>query len=176
MEQFMNINRWVPRVSIRWLISALLCVPLTLQAVSHQDVAPDFTLKSLQGSNLRLDEYKGQVVLINFWATWCGPCRQELPLLDRIHQRYQDAGFAVLGINVEGAKKADEAQAMVSKAGVTFPVLIDEGQQVSELYALEAMPTSVVVDRDGVVRYVHLGYKPGDEAKYLEVVKQLIRE
>jgi peroxiredoxin len=65
---------------------------------------------------------------------------------------------------------------MVSKAGVTFPVLIDEGQQVSELYALEAMPTSVVVDRDGVVRYVHLGYKPGDEAKYLEVVKQLIRE
>jgi peroxiredoxin len=176
MEQFMNINRWVPRVSTRWLISALLCVPLTLQAVSHQDVAPDFTLKSLQGSNLRLDEYKGQVVLINFWATWCGPCRQELPLLDRIHQRYQDAGFAVLGINVEGANKADEAQAMVSKAGVTFPVLIDEGQQVSELYALEAMPTSVVVDRDGVVRYVHLGYKPGDEAKYLEVVKQLIRE
>ena len=172
----MNFNRWVPRVSIRWLISALLCVPLTVQAVSHQDVAPDFTLKSLEGSNLRLDEYKGQVVLINFWATWCGPCRQELPLLDRIHQRYQDAGFAVLGINVEGASKADEAQAMVSKAGVTFPVLVDEGQQVSELYALEAMPTSVVVDRDGVVRYVHLGYKPGDEAKYLEVVKQLIRE
>ena len=172
----MNFNRWVPRVSIRWLISALLCVPLTVQAVSHQDVAPDFTLKSLEGSNLRLDEYKGQVVLINFWATWCGPCRQELPLLDRIHQRYQDAGFAVLGINVEGASKTDEAQAMVSKAGVTFPVLVDEGQQVSELYALEAMPTSVVVDRDGVVRYVHLGYKPGDEAKYLEVVKQLIRE
>ena len=172
----MNFNRWVPRVSVRWLISALLCVPLTVQAVSHQDVAPDFTLKSLQGSNLRLDEYKGQVVLINFWATWCGPCRQELPLLDRIHQRYQDAGFAVLGINVEGASKADEAQAMVNKAGVTFPVLVDEGQQVSELYALEAMPTSVVVDRDGVVRYVHLGYKPGDEAKYLEVVKQLIRE
>jgi peroxiredoxin len=158
------------------LIGAVLCVPLTVQAVSSQEMAPDFTLKSLQGTNLRLDEFKGQVVLINFWATWCGPCRQELPLLDRIHRRYQDAGFAVLGINVEGADKQDEAQAMISKAGVTFPVLVDEGQQISELYALEAMPTSVVVDRDGVVRYVHLGYKPGDEAKYLEVVKQLIRE
>jgi len=172
----MNVSRSFPGWAKYWLLGAVLCVPLAAHAVSSQEAAPDFTLKSLQGENLRLDEYKGQVVLINFWATWCGPCRQELPLLDRLHQRYQDAGFAVLGINVEGVEKADEAQAMVSKAGVTFPVLVDEGQQISELYALEAMPTSVVVDRDGVVRYVHLGYKPGDETKYLEVVKQLIRE
>ena len=172
----MDVSRSFPGWAKHWLLGAVLCVPLTVHAVSSQEAAPDFTLKSLQGENLRLDEYKGQVVLINFWATWCGPCRQELPLLDRLHQRYQDAGFAGLGINAEGVEKADEAQAMVSKAGVTFPVLVDEGQQVSELYALEAMPTSVVVDRDGVVRYVHLGYKPGDESKYLEVVKQLIRE
>ena len=160
---------------MRWLIGVVLCVPLMVQAVSSQEMAPDFTLKSLEGSNLRLDEYKGQVVLINFWATWCGPCRQELPLLDRIHRRYQDAGFAVLGINVEGVDKTDEARAMISKAGVTFPVLVDEGQKISELYALEAMPTSVVVDRDGVVRYVHLGYKPGDEAKYVDKLKKLLR-
>jgi peroxiredoxin len=158
------------------LVGASLCLPGIALAVAAQQEAPDFTLKSLEGSNLRLDEYKGQVVLINFWATWCGPCRQELPLLDRIHQRYQDAGFAVLGINVEGNEKTAEAEAMITKAGVTFPVLVDEGQHISEMYSLEAMPTSVVVDRDGVVRYIHRGYKPGDEAKYLEVVKQLIRE
>ncbi|NJN53243.1 MAG: TlpA family protein disulfide reductase, partial [Gammaproteobacteria bacterium] len=120
------------------------------------------------------DEYKGQVVLINFWASWCGPCRQEMPLLDRIHQRYSDAGFAVLGVNVEG--QVGPAKETADNTGVTFPVLIDENQRVSEVYDLEAMPSSVLVDRDGVVRYIHRGYKPGDEAKYLEVVKQLISE
>ena len=143
-------------------------------AVSLQESAPDFTLKSLEGGNLRLDEYRGQVVLINFWASWCGPCRQEMPLLDRLHQRYEDTGFAVLGVNVEG--EVAPAQEIVDKSNISFPVLIDEGQLVSELYKLEAMPSTVVVDRDGRVRYIHRGYKPGDEAKYVEVVKELIRE
>lgn len=143
-------------------------------AVGLQEEAPDFTLKSLDGGNLRLEEYRGQVVLINFWASWCGPCRQEMPLLDRLHHRYEDTGFAVLGINVEG--DPDSAQEIVDKTKVTFPILIDDGQKVSELYSLEAMPSTVVVDRDGVIRYIHLGYKPGDEAKYVEVVKALIRE
>ncbi len=143
-------------------------------SVKLQESAPDFTLKSLEGPNLRLEEYRGQVVLINFWASWCGPCRQEMPILDRLHQRYEDTGFAVLGVNVEG--EVAPAKKIVDKTNVTFPVLIDEGQSVSELYELEAMPSTVVVDRDGVVRYVHRGYKPGDEAKYVEVVKKLIRE
>ncbi len=136
--------------------------------------APDFTLKTLEGSNLRLEEHRGEVLLINFWASWCGPCRQEMPILDRLHERYEDTGFAVWGVNVEGEEAP--AQKLVDKTKVTFPVLIDEGQAVSELYDLEAMPSTVVVDRDGVVRYIHRGYKPGDEAKYVEVVKKLIRE
>ncbi len=158
-------------------VSAVLiftCTQTFASSVKLSEAAPDFTLKSLQGSNLRLEEYRGQVVLINFWASWCGPCRQEMPILDRLHQRYEDTGFAVLGVNVEGEVKP--AKEIVDKTNVTFPVLIDEGQAVSELYDLEAMPSTVVVDRDGVVRYVHRGYKPGDEAKYVEVVKQLIRE
>ncbi|MDA1075784.1 MAG: TlpA disulfide reductase family protein [Proteobacteria bacterium] len=143
-------------------------------AVDLQQDAPDFTLKRLDGENLRLDEMKGQVVLINFWASWCGPCRQEMPILDRLHERYKDAGFAVLGVNVEG--ETGPAQDIVDKTKVTFPVLIDTDQNVSERYDLQAMPSTVVVDRDGVVRYIHRGYKPGDEAKYIDVVKQLIRE
>ena len=161
--------------TLRWLFPLLLAfAAASAGAVRLQDEAPDFTLKSLEGSNLRLEEYRGQVVLINFWASWCGPCRQEMPLLDRLHHRYEDTGFAVLGINVEG--EAAPAQELVDKTNVTFPILIDEGQAVSELYNLEAMPSTVVVDRDGIVRYIHRGYKPGDEAKYVEVVKQLIRE
>ncbi|MCZ6855807.1 MAG: TlpA disulfide reductase family protein [Gammaproteobacteria bacterium] len=145
-----------------------------VQAVGVSDKAPDFTLRSLEGNNLRLEEYRGQVVLINFWASWCGPCRQEMPLLDRLHHRYEDTGFTVLGVNVEG--DLEPAQEIVDQTKVTFPVLIDQDQRVSELYDLEAMPSTVVVDRDGVIRYIHLGYKPGDEAKYIEVVKKLIRE
>ena len=154
------------------LLVGLLSV--SSHAVDIRQKAPDFTLKSLEGTNLRLEEYRGQVVLINFWASWCGPCRQEMPLLDRLHHRYEDTGFAVLGVNVEG--EVEPAQKIVDKTKVTFPVLIDEQQKVSEMYSLEAMPSTVVVDRDGVVRYIHRGYKPGDEAKYVEVVKQLIRE
>ena len=152
----------------------LLSLSAQASSVKLSSEAPDFTLKSLTGGNMRLEEYRGQVVLINFWASWCGPCRQEMPILDRLHHRYEDTGFAVLGVNVEG--KVAPAQEIVDKTNVTFPILIDEGQAVSEMYDLEAMPSTVVVDRDGVVRYVHRGYKPGDEAKYVEVVKKLIRE
>jgi len=161
--------------AIRFLLPVILLVMAgQVNAVMLQDEAPDFTLENLAGGNMRLEEYRGQVVLINFWASWCGPCRQEMPILDRLHHRYVDTGFAVLGINVEG--EADPAQEIVDRTKVTFPILIDDGQKVSEMYNLEAMPSTVVVDRDGVVRYIHRGYKPGDEAKYVEVVKQLIRE
>ena len=143
-------------------------------AVDVNTDAPDFTLEALTGGNLRLQEHRGDVVLINFWASWCGPCRQEMPILDRLHQRYSDAGFAVLGVNVEGKRKP--AEKIAKKSKVTFPVLIDAGQKVSETYGLEAMPTTVVVDRNGKIRYIHRGYKPGDEAKYIDVVKQFISE
>ena len=164
------VNKLIRLVVV--MLMAMLSV--SSHAVDIRQQAPDFTLKSLEGTNLRLEEYRGQVVLINFWASWCGPCRQEMPLLDRLHHRYEDTGFAVLGVNVEG--EVAPAQKIVDKTKVTFPVLIDEQQKVSEMYSLEAMPSTVVVDRDGVVRYIHRGYKPGDEAKYVEVVKQLIRE
>lgn len=168
----MNLKRRL----IPLICSAVLSLGLapSVMAVTLQEAAPDFTLKSLDGGNLRLEEYRGQVVLINFWASWCGPCRQEMPLLDRLHQRYEDTGFAVLGVNVEG--QAAPAREVVESTRVSFPVLIDEGQLVSQLYRLEAMPSTIVVDRDGRVRYIHRGYKPGDESKYVEVVKELIRE
>ena len=133
-----------------------------------------YQLPDLGGNPRSSSEWQDKLQIVNFWASWCGPCRQEMPLLDRLHQRYVDTGFAVLGINVEGEEAP--ARELIDRIPVTFPVLIDEGQRVSELYKLEAMPSTVVVDRDGVVRYIHRGYKPGDEAKYVEVVKELIRE
>lgn len=170
---------WIRTQGMRATLAAALSVTalgacFSAQAVDVNSEAPDFTLATLDGGNLRLQEHRGEVLLINFWASWCGPCRQEMPILDRLHQRYEEAGFAVLGVNVEGKRKP--AEKIAKKSKVTFPVLIDVGQKVSEAYDLEAMPTTVVVDRNGQVRYVHRGYKPGDEAKYIDVVKQLIAE
>lgn len=175
MENLINNVKHAKTLLARSLgLSLLLLAASNSHAVGLETSAPDFTLETLDGPNLRLEEYRGQVVLLNFWASWCGPCRQEMPVLDRLHQRYEDTGFAVLGVNVEGERAP--AQKIVDKTNVTFPVLIDAKQKVSEMYDLEAMPSTVVIDRDGVVRYIHRGYKPGDEAKYVEVVKELIRE
>jgi len=137
-------------------------------------VAPDFVLKSSTGENLRLSEYRGDVVMINFWATWCGPCRQEMPLLDELYSRYERVGFTLLGVNIDDDSR--QAMKMIDELGVSFPVLFDESKDVSKLYAVEAMPVTVLVDREGTVRYVHHGYKPGYEEKYLTEIRSLLRE
>jgi peroxiredoxin len=136
--------------------------------------APDFALKSSTGENLRLSEYRGDVVMINFWATWCGPCRQEMPLLDELYSRYQRVGFNLLGVNIDDDSR--RAMQMVDELGVKFPVLFDARKEVSKLYEVNAMPVTVIVDREGTVRYVHHGYKPGYEDKYLDQIRSLLRE
>jgi peroxiredoxin len=161
------------------LIAALLaCLGLAGNASAARDMvgtpAPDFTLGSLEGPNLRLSEYQGRVVMINFWATWCGPCRQEMPALQDIYQRYEPAGFTLLGVNVDA--EPDDARRMAEQLGVSFPLLLDASKEVSKLYDIRAMPVTVLVDRDGRVRYVHHGYKPGYESKYLDQVRALLRE
>jgi len=136
--------------------------------------APNFTLKDTGGNNMRLSELRGNVVLINFWASWCGPCRQEMPLLDELYTQYKPLGFTILGVNVE--EKSADARDLLKKIPVSFPVLLDNENKVSKLYNVVAMPSTVIVDRDGNMRYVHLGYQPGYEQRYQDQVRELVRE
>ncbi|TDF34778.1 TlpA family protein disulfide reductase [Alteromonadaceae bacterium M269] len=137
-------------------------------------IAPDFTLKSKSGSNMRLSEQKGNIVLVNFWASWCGPCRAELPEFEKMQQDYEDLGFTVMAVNVDDdSRKAD---VLLRDIKVSFPVLFDPEGDVSKLYDVSAMPTTVVIDRDGKQRLLHKGYKRGDEKKYRQLVKALMRE
>lgn len=143
-------------------------------AAVQAEKAPDFTLKSDSGDNVRLEEQRGKVVMINFWASWCAPCRKEMPLLEELHDRYEQAGFTLFGVNVE--QNPEAAQKFLDDVGVTFPILFDPESTASRAYQVSAMPTTVMVDRDGNVRYVNRGYKEGDEAKYRDQIRELIRE
>jgi peroxiredoxin len=156
------------------LIFALFALTSLASSGLEGQQAPDFSLKSSTGQNLRLSEYRGDVVMINFWATWCGPCRQEMPLLDELYTRYERVGFNLLGVNIDD--DSSRAMKMAADLGINFPVLFDSSKEVSKLYQVNAMPVTVLVDREGNVRHVHHGYKPGYEEKYLNEIRALLRE
>lgn len=143
-------------------------------ALTTSTLAPDFTLARMGGGNLRLQEQRGQVVMVNFWATWCAPCREEMPHLDRLYQKYRASGFVLLGVNVDD--DVGNAVALAQKLGVRFPVLLDTDKKVSRLYDLNAMPSTVLIDRDGRVRHVHRGYQSGYENTYEKLVRDLLKE
>jgi peroxiredoxin len=136
--------------------------------------APAFSLPARSGSAVSLASLKGQVVMLNFWASWCSPCRDEMPLLESMHKRYSKQGFALLGVNVE-AETAD-AEKVLKKLTVSFPILWDKESKVSQLYNVSTMPFSVFIDRRGNVRYVHRGFKAGDENEYLNQIRALLKE
>ena len=143
-------------------------------AVTLQAAAPDFTLKSAEGRNLRLQEQRGQVVLVNFWASWCGPCKQEMPHLNRLYDKYRASGFTLLAVNIDD--DARHGAATAAKWGLKFPVLLDADKSVTKLYDLGAMPSTVLIDRDGRVRYLHRGYREGVEDTYERQIRELVKE
>ncbi|HTV78994.1 MAG TPA: TlpA disulfide reductase family protein [Steroidobacteraceae bacterium] len=162
----------------RWTKIGLLAVTTLILATSAsaggEQAAPTFSLPARGGATIDLSQFRGQVVMINFWASWCGPCRQEMPLLESMYEKYKPLGFTLLGVNVEPDQK--DAMGFLQQTPVTFPVLFDAKSKVSGLYNVQGMPTTVFIDRKGNVRLVHQSYKPGDENLYLDQIRTLIRE
>ncbi|MGO9513357.1 MAG: TlpA family protein disulfide reductase [Steroidobacteraceae bacterium] len=136
--------------------------------------APDFVLKALDGSNLRLSEFRGQVVLLNFWARWAGDSRQEMPVLNRINTTYQRAGLVVLGISID--EDLRRSREFAGSMKVSYPIMFDSGSDIGRDYLLQKMPMTILVDRSGVVRYSHVGFKRGDDRIYLDKIRELLRE
>lgn len=157
------------------LIGAVAALALAFGVhASTPDTAPGFALPDAAGNTVTLEDFEGQVVLINFWASWCGPCREEMPLLDQLSERYGPLGFTMLGINVE--EDSSLADRFLQGTPVDFPILYDRENSVSQLYDVIAMPTTVIVDRQGQVRFVHHGYEPGNENEYQDQIRALVRE
>ena len=162
------------RIRIAAIVAALSVSLPALAGSSSGGPAPAFTLASRAGQDVSLAQYKGNVVMINFWASWCGPCRQEMPLLESIYKKYNKMGFTMLGVNVEPDSNA--ANDWLKATPVSFPILYDRDSKVSKLYDVGGMPSTVIIDRSGKVRVLHRGYKPGDENEYLDSIRTLIRE
>jgi thiol-disulfide isomerase/thioredoxin len=157
------------------LALAAVCASAAL-AASSAGPAPGFQLSGRGGKSIDLSQFKGQVVMINFWASWCGPCREEMPLLEDIYKKYKPMGFTMLAVNVEPNTKDADAWLAKLKKPVTFPIAYDVDSKVSKLYKVETMPSTVIVDRKGNVRALHRGYKAGDENFYLTQIRTMLKE
>ena len=125
--------------------------------------APDFKLKTLSGKEVALSDYKGKVVLVNFWASWCPPCREEMPLFKRVYEKYRNKGFEILAVSTDTS--AEPVKKFVKDYRINFPVLLDDGS-VASLYGIQGLPTSFLVGRDGKILKVRLG-------EYKEVEKDI---
>jgi peroxiredoxin len=167
-----RVKTFIHAAACSLLIGATALLPVAASAGNA--AAPTFSLPGKNGETIDLAKLKGQVVMLNFWASWCGPCRTEMPLMDQIYKKYSPAGFTLLGVNVD--TDSTDAQKFLSQVQVNFPIAYDRENKVSKMYDVAAMPSTVFIDRKGNVRALHRGYKAGDEAEYLAQIRSLIKE
>jgi len=134
--------------------------------------APQFTLQSLNNSSLNLTDLIGKPVVVNYWATWCIPCKQELPILEKLYQEYQSRGLVIVSVNAIEQDSLDKVQAMVIEFGMSFPVLLDQGDQFASNYQAIFFPTTFFIDTAGVIREINLG--DATEAEMRASVEKLL--
>ena len=135
--------------------------------------APDFDLEALGGGRLKLADLRGKVILVNLWASWCGPCRAEMPAIDHVYQQYEARGLEVVAINTTFQDNEADARSFLGGLGVTFPVALDRDGAVSKRYALQAMPSTFFIARDGTIGDMVFG-GPMTEALIMSKIEKLL--
>jgi cytochrome c biogenesis protein CcmG, thiol:disulfide interchange protein DsbE len=136
--------------------------------------APEFALPTMRGQTVALSSLRGKVVLVDFWAQWCEPCKKELPQLDKLAKEYAGKGVVVLAVNID--KQRDNAARLVKQLGLSLDVLLDPAGSVAAAYDLPKMPTSFVVDKKGIVRYVNEGFEgPADVDRFKKELDELTK-
>jgi cytochrome c biogenesis protein CcmG/thiol:disulfide interchange protein DsbE len=137
-------------------------------------LAPDFELKSTVGETIKLSNLRGQAVLVNLWATWCPPCRAEMPAIEKVYNEYKEDGFVVLAINMTYQDTFSKIAPFIDEHGLTFPILLDETSDVGTAYQLRSLPSSFFIDREGIIREVVIG-GPMAEALLRTRVEEILK-
>ncbi|MDD9939509.1 MAG: TlpA disulfide reductase family protein [Myxococcales bacterium] len=170
------MNTKSPTSTIALLVAAVLVLCAAgVQAAGGARAgqpAPPLSGKTLAGKPVSLTGLKGRVVLIDFWASWCAPCKEEMPVLQKLNKKYGKKGLSILGVSVDD--EADKAKAFIKKMGVTFLIMHDKGHAIAERYKPAKMPTSFIVDRAGKIRYVHEGFEKSDIPKLDKEIRSLL--
>jgi len=153
---------------MRFTLSLAVALSIAATAVAHAEVkagqpAADFDGATLAGSPLKLSSLRGKVVLVDFWASWCEPCKKELPLLDKLAPRLHARGIEIVAVNIDDDKS--KAADFIRSHNLHLTVVADASKKIVGAYEPPKMPSSFIVDKSGVVRAVHGGFEPGDEAK-----------
>ena len=137
-------------------------------------LAPDFELKTTTGETVRLSDLRGQAVLVNLWATWCPPCRAEMPAIEKIYNEYKDDGLIVLAVNMTYQDTFSNIAPFVDEYGLTFPILLDETGSVGSAYQLRSLPSSFFINREGIINEVVIG-GPMAEALLRTRVEEILK-
>ena len=151
----------------------LAAVAGTASALDKGTRLPEFGAKDLTGKPVSLGSLKGKVVIVDFWATWCAPCKEEMPVLERLYKKYKDKGLVVVGVSVD--EEAGNVGPFIKKMKVSFPIVHDAGHKVADRFKPPKMPSSYVVDRKGIVRYIHEGFHAKDAAALEKEVAALLK-
>jgi peroxiredoxin len=177
-------RRVVSRVTTVIATLGLLMVGETVEAREHlfeamgmtkipPKPAPDFTLPSADGHHVSLQQYRGKIVFLNFWATWCIPCREEMPALEGLHQKYQAQDLVIISIDLK--ESADQVRAFFDKHSLSFPALLDQNGSVFRDYLVAGMPTTYLIGRDGTMLARGVGGRDWTRAEALQLIQELIK-
>ncbi|MDH5359874.1 MAG: TlpA family protein disulfide reductase [Gammaproteobacteria bacterium] len=170
--KYLSAKSFIP-IPVLLLSLGLALAPMSAgHAKSYK--APNFTLKTLDKKTVKLSSYKGKVVYLDFWASWCKPCRKSFPVMRQLQRKYKKQGLRVITINLDKDKK--ELKRFLKEFRINFPVALDPQGKVARRYGVKAMPSSYLIDRQGRIRHVHLGFLQKDAKKTEDQIKKLLKK